>query len=88
MAKAHAIVRRADVRALYIPLSESRLDDLIRAGQLETVQLSKGGYAIGITLRSILKYQTEVMGLAPLGDDEAGGGESIRTLPRRKSKKK
>jgi hypothetical protein len=64
-------------------VGSTTLDDIIEKGQLEVVPLSEGGRAKGITVRSIIKYQREVMGLEPLADDEPGGGESIRTPPRR-----
>ena len=68
MAKPIVVVRKAEAMR-YIPFSLSSFDDLIAEGKLEAVPLSENGRAIGITLRSIIKYQTEVMGLAPSDDD-------------------
>jgi hypothetical protein len=72
------IVRLGEVRR-YIPVGRTRRDELIAAGLLEVVSLTPPtrdkhgvthpGRAKGITLRSIRKYQTLVMGLGEASDD-------------------
>jgi hypothetical protein len=86
--KPHAILRKLAVRSKYIPVSESVLDDLIKEGLLQTVPLTNGGRAIGITLASVLKYQKEIMKIEALPDDAVGGGEGIAPLPRTRMPKK
>ena len=68
MAKPIVVVRKREARR-YIPYGQSQFDQLIADGKLEAVPLSERGKAIGITLRSILKYQRETMGLTPSEDD-------------------
>jgi hypothetical protein len=68
MARPHEIVRKKDLHK-YIPYQKTQIDEIIDRGQLEVVKLSANGRAIGITMRSIVKYQTEIMGLEPLADD-------------------
>jgi hypothetical protein len=86
MAKPHAVVRKAVVLAKFIPVGLTTLDDLIERGLLETVPLSESGRAKAVTMRSIIAYQRDHMGLEPLADDEPSGGESIFLPPRRKRK--
>lgn len=86
--KANAILRKLTVRAKFIPVSEATLDALIAKGQLETVKLTEHGRAVGITLESVLRYQRDVMKLAPLPDDAPGGGETIKPLAQTRLRKR
>ena len=70
MAKPVVVVRKKVARTKYIPFGSTQFDQLITDGKLEVVPLSEGGRAVGVTLRSILKYQKDVMGLTSLADDE------------------
>ncbi len=69
MARPHEIVRKRNLK-IYIPYEKSQLEEIIDQGLLEVVPLSPGGRAVGITMRSIIKYQLDVMGLQPLPDDQ------------------
>jgi hypothetical protein len=70
MPKPHIIVRPKRVRERHIPLGHTEFDAAIESGLLEVVPLTLKGRAKGITLRSIIRYQRDVMGLEPLTDDE------------------
>jgi hypothetical protein len=66
----HVIIRKKAV-GKFIPLGRTQLGELIKQGLLKVVPLSPSGRAVGITMRSIIKYQRDVMGLQPLPGEEA-----------------
>jgi hypothetical protein len=73
----------------YIPVGRTKQRELIDQGLLEIVPLSLGGRVVGITMRSIIQYQRDVMGLQPLDDDEADSraGRAAAKSPRHVSER-
>jgi hypothetical protein len=68
MSKPHYIVRLKHL-GQFLPLEKTQRAEVIKRGYLKTVPLSPDGRARGVPMAEIVRYQREVMGLAPLDDN-------------------
>lgn len=77
------IVRLPEVLSKYLPIGEREVRALIESGHLEAIKLARcgTGWKIGITKRSILKYQKEHWGLEPKTPPSYWGINKVKPEP-------